>query len=99
MWRRTQSCKQLEKGGLRWREQQAQSPGGGNELGVLEEQKKQAAVLEWRSRRKGAGSQGEAVPGAKSDKEMPGECLWDHEYQGWGAKRGAEGIRLGGFFS
>lgn len=22
------------------------------------------------------------VPGAKSDKEMPGECLWDHEYQG-----------------
>lgn len=49
-----------------------QSPRGGNELGVLEEQK-QAAVLEWRSRRKGGGSQDEVVPGAKSDKEMPGE--------------------------
>lgn len=54
------------------REQQVQSPRGGNELGVLEEQK-QAAVLEWRSRRKGGRSQDEVVPGAKSDKEMPGE--------------------------
>lgn len=83
-----------------------QSPGGGNALGVLEEQKKQAAVLEWRSRRKGAGSQGEAVPGATSDKEMPGGCLWDHEYQGrhprvlGGEQRGElKASGLGGFFS
>lgn len=49
-----------------------QSPRGGNELGVLEEQK-QAAVMEWRSRRKGGRSQGEMVPRAESDQEMPGE--------------------------
>lgn len=63
-------------------------------------------MLEWRSGRKGGGSQGEAVPGAKSDKEMPGECLWDHEYQGrhprvLDGEQGGElkALSLGGFFS
>lgn len=66
MRRRSRSRDELEKEVSRWREQQVQRPGDGDELGVLAEQR-QAGVLERRSRRKGAGVLGTANTRAKSE--------------------------------